>query len=43
MTVVKEMIKSEGMTAFFKGLTPKVRIGVPPLSRIAEQEVWAAW
>ena len=26
VTVIKEMIKNEGMTAFFKGLTPKVRL-----------------
>jgi hypothetical protein len=25
MTVIREMIKKEGMGAFFKGLTPKVR------------------
>jgi hypothetical protein len=26
LTVVKELIRDEGATAFFKGLTPKVRV-----------------
>lgn len=26
VTVVKELLKNEGPTAFFKGLTPKVRV-----------------
>ena len=29
LVVVKDLIREEGMTAFFKGLTPKVRDSVP--------------
>jgi len=25
MTIIREMVKTEGVGAFFKGLTPKVR------------------
>lgn len=31
VTVVKDMLKHEGPTAFFKGLTPKVRAAYHPL------------
>ena len=33
ITVIKELIKNEGPTAFFKGLTPKVRSLLPCFSR----------
>ena len=26
MTIIREMVRQEGMGAFFKGLTPKVRL-----------------
>ncbi|KAF8513117.1 mitochondrial carrier protein [Hysterangium stoloniferum] len=31
VTVIKEMVKNEGMTAFFKGLTPKILVVGPKL------------
>lgn len=31
MTIIKEMIRTEGMGAFFKGLTPKILVVGPKL------------
>ena len=35
MTIIREMVKTEGVSAFFKGLTPKVRCVVAQVSGLS--------